>query len=508
MHATGGHLLPASPAAYVVSTPSCSSSSIWRLPRSTVSSPEFSDSKDEEDMDIDQDENSTRTDSVLQLTSTFLMNHTTISPFSLSDLYISEHSNKRAPSDEKAMLLKRPHSFQPVPSCDKTVLSKHLHSFQVLSAEKTFWSSSHLANSTNFSLSALTNESDDSGCRPTEVRQVSSPCTTRTEQLSLVPLNEVNSDNETYGTLRSATLQEGQHRPLFNAKSFLFSVTVLLIVVAVFVGYVQQLPATQCVDHIDVESLRHELEHRVHGQHIAVNIVVKSLKEFTSASDRRLLVLSFHGWTGIGKNFMSSIIAQHLPRTNVHKFIVPLHFARATDSDGSLLSEWIVSNMSSPFCGLHLFIIDEIDKASGNLVHSLHETLSKLSTLSDISCRAVFLLLTNDAATEINAAVTEILMNGGSREDLDYVDLVPHLSSEWYTELVSAKLIDQSVPFLPLERQHVAQCTETELKQRQVRITRQLVDDIVNSLSYFPANVSLFSSSGCRRITHLVDLFL
>jgi len=272
---------------------------------------------------------------------------------------------------------------------------------------------------------------------------------------------------------------------------------------------VQQWPATGgCVHQVDIESLRDELQRRVHGQHVAVKLVISRLQQFTTASDRTQLVMSFHGWTGIGKNFMSSIIARHLPSSNVHKLIIPLHFARATDHDALLLSDWIVSNMSSPSCGLHLFIVDEIDKAVGSLVRSLRQTLSQLLLPSDRRCRAVFLLLTNDGATEINTVVAQALMNGASREDLDYVDLVPHLSSEWYMELTSAGLIDETVPFMPLERRHVAQCTETELRLRQVHITQQLVDDVVNSLLYFPANLSLFSSSGCRRITHLVDRFL
>ena len=347
----------------------------------------------------------------------------------------------------------------------------------------------------------MKSESDDSDGHLSDATQVSTPGAKRTELL-----NKENSAIRARGTLRSVSLS--QERKLFcSAKSLLSSVAFLLTAVAVLVSYVQQSPASQCVNYIDVESLRHELQHRVHGQHVAVNVVIKRLEEFMSALDRRQLVMSFHGWTGIGKNFMSGIIARYLPPANVHKFIIPLHFAQSTDNDASLLSQWILSNISSPSCGLHLFIVDEIDKAASSLVHSLRKTLSQLSVQSDTSSHAVFLLLTNDGAAEINAAVTEVLMNGGSREDLNYVNLVPRLYSEWYTELVSAKLIDQMVPFLPLERQHVAQCTETELKQRQVHITQQLVDDIVNSLSYFPANLKLFSSSGCRRITHLVDLF-
>jgi len=525
MHAvSNGHLVPASPASYIVSTPP----STWRPPHSTVSSPEYSDSKDEEDMDIDQDQNSLLTDP---------QNHGSLSRF-LSDLCISNQKKPAQPYAKTA--LKKRHSL-PVKSTletsqlsshsakhslcaltsesdmsciseqerhtsphKKAVLSKRAHSLSTTSAREMYRLSSRWA---GHSLPALVNESDDSDC-PFDITQVSASGASRTERSSLAPLNEENNANLAHDTSRSTSLLQEQHKLSCSTKSFLFSVAFLLIAVAVFVCYVQQSPASQCVDYIDVESLRHELQRRVHGQHIAVNIVVKRLEEFTSALDRRQLVMLFHGWTGIGKNFMSTIIAQYLPPTNVHKLIIPFHFAQGTDNEALLLSEWILSSVSFPSCGLHLFIIDETDKAASSLVHSLRDTLSELSVQSDASSRAVFLLLTNDGAREINTAVTEVLMNGGSREDLGYVDLVPRLHSEWYTELASAKLIDQTVPFLPLERQHVVQCVETELKQRQVHVTQQLIDNIDKSLSYFPAHLSLFSSSGCRRISQLVDRFL
>jgi len=482
MHAvSGGRLLPASP----VSSASCNTSSTWRIPHPTVSSPEFSDSKEEEDMDIDPDEISQRADSVLQMSSALSPRNRSLTLFSLSDLTISEQYRKPA----------------------KRELSKRAYSFHSPSSQNTSASSLNPAKQT---VCALTYESLESDCHSSNLSDVglshlSSPGITRKEQLSLASLNQVNGISIAHGTLQSPCLPYGQHK--LRNKSFLFSVAFLIIAVAMFVG-VYHSPAAHCVDNIDLKSLRHELEHRVHGQCIAANVVMKRLEEFTTASNKRLLVMSFHGWTGIGKNFMSSIVAQHLPSINIHKFLVPLHFARAVENDGSLLSDWIISNISSPSCGLLLFIIDEIDKAHGSLVHSLRETLIELSTRSNVNFRAIFLLLTNDGAAEINGAVTDVLTNGGSREDLQLADLVPSLSSEWYRELVSAKLIDQVVPFLPLERQHVAQCAEAELRQRQAPVTRQLIDDIVNSLSYFPADALLFSSSGCRRITHLVDLFL
>jgi len=475
----GGQLLPASPASCRLST-----ASAWRMSRTTLSSPELSDSKDEEEMDIDPDENSPRADSP-----TLLLRNRSLTLFSLSDLCISEEYCE--------------------PASQRRELTKRSYSCYLPSSEKTAWPSMKSSHSAKQSLPALAYESKIEAeyhlSNVSDVTQLSSPGARRKERLSLAPLDEVNNTGVADSTLKLTTLPQSEQK--CSKKSFLFSLAFLMIAAAVFIGSYHS-PAAHCVDNIDLKSLHRELKHRVHGQHIAVNIVVRRLEEFTAASGKRSLVMSFHGWTGIGKNFMSSIIAQHLPPTNVHKFIVPLHFARGTENDASLLSDWVISNVSSPSCGLHLFIIDEIDKAHGSLVQSLSESLVELSVRSDVSCRAIFLLLTNDGAGEINTAVAEMLMSGSSREDLKLANLVPNLSSEWYTEMASAKLIDQVVPFLPLERRHVAQCTEAELRLRQADITQQLVDDIVNSLSYFPADIPLFSSSGCRRITHLVDLFL
>jgi len=486
MHAVSSDRLLRTP--YRVSTPSPSITSVWRHPRSNASSPGFSDSKDEEDMDIDPGEKSPQTDLVLHSSSILSLRSRSLSLFSLSDLHISERHSKPKTSCEKPMVSSK-HSYSPrFKSCEKT---SHLSSTSAYCAKQP--------------LRDRSNELDDS-----DVTHVSSSGTgaAEKEQLALVPWSDTDDDSQTRDTLKSASLPQGHRKLMFGAKSCVLSVTILMVTFAVFISYMHESPATRCVDHIDVNSLRHELQQRVHGQHIAINVVVKRLKEFLSASNRQQLVMSFHGWTGIGKNFMSSIIAQYLPPTNVHKFIVPLHFAHSTQSEALSLSDWITSNMSSPACGLHLFIIDEIDKAPGSLVHALREALNELSLRSDVSCRAVFLLLTNDGATEINAAVTESLMDGGTREDLELEDLVPHFSSELYSELMSAKLVDQAVPFLPLERRHVALCTEAELRLRHVDVTQQLVDDILNNLSYFPTDISLFSSSGCRRIAHLVDLFL
>jgi len=50
------------------------------------------------------------------------------------------------------------------------------------------------------------------------------------------------------------------------------------------------------------------------GQHIASEIILSALKGNSrrSISNKKPLLMSFHGWTGCGKNFISDLIANHM----------------------------------------------------------------------------------------------------------------------------------------------------------------------------------------------------
>ena len=76
----------------------------------------------------------------------------------------------------------------------------------------------------------------------------------------------------------------------------------------------------------------------VYGQHVARDLIAKALKSHLRKLDptqqnnpRKALVLSFHGWTGGGKNYVAKFIADALfakgiKSKNVHLFVSSLHF--------------------------------------------------------------------------------------------------------------------------------------------------------------------------------------
>lgn len=56
------------------------------------------------------------------------------------------------------------------------------------------------------------------------------------------------------------------------------------------------------------------MDKKFFGQHIASKIILSALKGnmHRSKNNKKPLVMSFHGWTGSGKNFITDLIADHV----------------------------------------------------------------------------------------------------------------------------------------------------------------------------------------------------
>ena len=74
--------------------------------------------------------------------------------------------------------------------------------------------------------------------------------------------------------------------------------------------------------------------------------------------------------------------------------------------------------------------------------------------------------------------------------------------------MIEKNLVDVFVPFLPLERKHVKICVRNEFQRRDVAFNEEMVEKVADELIYWPADLKLFSTSGCKRVTQKVDLLL
>ena len=73
------------------------------------------------------------------------------------------------------------------------------------------------------------------------------------------------------------------------------------------------------------------------------------------------------------------------------------------------------------------------------------------------------------------------------------------------TEWNSADVV--TVPFLPLEREHVKMCIRFNAMSKRRRPSEALVDTIADDFEYIPSFAEVYSSSGCKRVDEKVNLY-
>eukprot|EP00064_Thunnus_orientalis_P014469 superscaffoldBa00002512_g14514 len=110
----------------------------------------------------------------------------------------------------------------------------------------------------------------------------------------------------------------------------------------------------------NITGLSRDLQTKLHGQHLVQSVVLKAIQGFiNNPESNKPLTLSFHGWSGTGKNFVARIISDNLYRDGVKSecvrlFIAPFHFphARLVDTYKSELMSGHLIDFFVPFLPL------------------------------------------------------------------------------------------------------------------------------------------------------------
>ncbi|XP_029921717.1 torsin family 1 isoform X1 [Myripristis murdjan] len=269
--------------------------------------------------------------------------------------------------------------------------------------------------------------------------------------------------------------------------------------------------------------LKVDLEQKLFGQHIASRIVLKALTGFmNNAQPKKPLVLSLHGSTGTGKNFVSQIIAENIYKEGmdssfVHVFTSELHFPHASkiDTYKSQLQQWIKGNVTN--CGRSMFIFDEMDKMHPGLIDSIKPYLEYYDKVDGVCYRkAIFIFLSNAGGESITQIALDFWRAGQDRQTIDLKDLEVPLSLSvfnnkqsglWHTSLIDKNLVDYFVPFLPLEHKHIVQCALAEMEAKGMVKNHEVADQLARDLVYFPKAERVFSVKGCKTIESKLDYY-
>ncbi|XP_020320783.2 torsin-1A-like [Oncorhynchus kisutch] len=264
------------------------------------------------------------------------------------------------------------------------------------------------------------------------------------------------------------------------------------------------------------------LDQKLFGQHVASRVIQKAVTGFMNNKNPiKPLVLSLHGWTGTGKNFVSQLIAENLYKEGmassfVHQFVTT-HFPNWSQLENykSQLQQWIKGNVTN--CPRSMFIFDEMDKMHPGLIDCIKPYLGYSEYLDGVSYRqAIFIFLSNAGVQHITQEALDFWKAGRDREEIKLHDLEPALSLTlfnnkksglWPSSLMDRNLVDVVVPFLPLEYRHVLLCVKAEMSARGLEPNQDVVDQMAREMVYFPKSEKIFSAKGCKTINRRLDYF-
>lgn len=288
-----------------------------------------------------------------------------------------------------------------------------------------------------------------------------------------------------------------------------------------------------------IKLIQANLQDNLFGQHLAQALIIPAIKgHLDAASPKKAMVLSLHGWSGSGKTFTTQLIIKSLYEIGEHsqfiKFFSPTyHFpdpAKVPEYQ-EILKQEIIDTVK--LCERSVFVFDEVDKFPVGLLDVLKPIIKAVGRWEkglDFN-KSIFIFLSNSGAAKINEIAMQAKVEGRLREDLKISEFQEVLSNEAFnggnkglykSELIDKILVDWFVPFLPLERKHVMQCIQRDLKYlgesmevwkfKSGKSWNKVAEEIANELVYWPGDEDekggevrrWFSQTGCKRVESLV----
>uniref|UniRef100_A0A452HRG4 Torsin-3A n=1 Tax=Gopherus agassizii TaxID=38772 RepID=A0A452HRG4_9SAUR len=187
----------------------------------------------------------------------------------------------------------------------------------------------------------------------------------------------------------------------------------------------------------NITGLELDLSRRLHGQHLAKDVILKAVQGFLETpQSEKALALSFHGWSGTGKNFVARMIADHLYRDGlksecVKVFISLFHFPHPKYVD--LYKVQLKKQISETvqLCKQSLFIFDEAEKLHSGLLDAIKPYVDHYDSIDGVDYRrSIFLFLSNTGGNIINQVTLDFWRAGRVREEITMEYLEQHLRLE------------------------------------------------------------------------------
>jgi len=276
----------------------------------------------------------------------------------------------------------------------------------------------------------------------------------------------------------------------------------------------------------NIKELDSRLKSQVKGQPLVYDLILNSISSHVShPNPPKSLVLSLHGSTGTGKNFVAKHIVESLYREGykskyVQLYVISRDFMHNDAAHISRYKERLAKDIEEKTraCQQATFVFDEIDQMPSQLLDVILYYLDFHTPTSSQSIdfrNTIFIFLSNAGGQSIIDLAIKNHLQSIKRENYNIRDFQQVLSNAsfyekgglQYASLIDKHLVTFFVPFLPLEREHIRNCIEQQLEimldsdRYEYEFSQDDVIDRVMNLLEFTSSSSLeYSVSGCKRV--------
>ncbi|CAB3257121.1 unnamed protein product [Arctia plantaginis] len=281
-------------------------------------------------------------------------------------------------------------------------------------------------------------------------------------------------------------------------------------------------------DHVpfDINKLKLSLSQRMFGQPLVNELVHilhahKEALNNDSKGNKKALVISLHGWPGLGKNYVSTMIAEALYKKGMKSKYVKL-FMGIKDFDCSNLNEKkakLVATLNKLVkrCPKALIIFDEIHDMCPTVLDTIKPMLDHHHAVDGVDYRnSIFIFISNIGGPQIANRLLELYEEGVKRNDVGFHDFEQIIRTTAYFQggfeksaTIANHLIDHYVPFLPLEQQHVEMCALAEFHSRSIYPSKEMISEALSVITYGPdEDRPIFANNGCKRLTRQIPYII
>ncbi|CAH2233923.1 torsin-1A [Pararge aegeria] len=283
----------------------------------------------------------------------------------------------------------------------------------------------------------------------------------------------------------------------------------------------------ECCDekyiHFDLDKLKESFSQRMFGQPLVNEItnILKAHKEALHDKDKKnkkALVLSLHGWSGVGKNYAANMIAEAIFEKGMESQYVKV-FMGKKDFDCSNIQETQnilmakVNNIVKS-CPTSLIVFDEIHEMCPSILDAIKPMLDHHHAVDGVDYRnSIFVFMSNIGGKEIAMRLLDLYSQGIKRNEVEFHNFEPIIRRISYStggfeksSTIAQHLIDHYIPFLPLEQHHVEMCALAEFQAHGVHHpTEEMIADALSVITYGPTEEQpIFANNGCKRFTKQV----